>query len=117
MVHVSRSERRQKSSDFQKSLCMFYTPFSKKEGVYCFSSVLPSVRPSVLCLLTNIFRHTFLSNHVLQPLQTWCGASAMGPTCHLPNSHPPVIYFLFYNLLYSLWHNMVKFSYHSSQQP
>ena len=41
------------------------------------------------------FRSTFLSNHASQPLQTWYGASARGPTRRLPNSRPPVIYFLF----------------------
>ena len=41
---------------------------------------------SVLLSVTNIFRHTFVSNHALQPLQTWYGALARGPTCRLLNS-------------------------------
>ena len=64
-----------------------YTPASKKRVVICFSSVRPSA--------TKIFRCTFLSNHVSQPLQTWYDASARGPTHRLSNSGPPVIYFLF----------------------
>ena len=45
-----------------------YTPASKKKGgVYRFSSVHSSVLPSV----NNIFCHTFLSNHLSQPL--WLG--------------------------------------------
>ena len=48
------------------------------------------------------FHHIFLSNHASQSLQTWCSASARGPTCGLPNSCLPVIYFLFYDLFYFL---------------
>ena len=54
----------------------------------CFSSVRPSVR-------NNSFRGTFLSNHASHSLKTWYGASARDPTHRLPNSGPPVIYFLF----------------------
>ena len=68
-----------------------YTPALKKGGgVYCFSSV-PPVLPSIM----NIFHCTFLNNHVSQLFQTWYGALARGPTRRLPNSGPPVIYFLF----------------------
>ena len=44
-------------------------PSFEEEGVYCVSSVCPSVLPSV----TNIFRCTFLSKHASQPLQPWLG--------------------------------------------
>ena len=52
--------------------------------------------------VTNIFRHAFFNSHASQPLQTWYGALARGPTGCLPNSGQPVIYFLFYNLVYFL---------------
>ena len=45
----------------------------EEEGGYIVLAL--SVLPSV----SNIFRHTFLSNHASQPLQTWYGASARGP--------------------------------------
>ena len=66
----------------------FYTHASKKRGVYWFSSVRPSVH-------NQYFRHTLLSNHASQPLQTWYGALAMGPTRHLPKSGRQGIFFLF----------------------
>ena len=52
------------------------------------------------------FRHTYLSNHALQPLQTWYGASPRGLTCCLQNLHLPLIYFLFYNLVYFLTYHV-----------
>ena len=55
---------------------------------------------SVLPPVTNTFCRTFLSNHALQPLETRYGASPRDPTCRLPNSGPPLIYFLFYDLVY-----------------
>ena len=58
--------------------------------------------PSVLPSVTNIFHHIFLSNHASQPLQTWYGASARGPTGCLSNLGPPVIYLLVYDLVYFL---------------
>ena len=48
------------------------------------------------------FHSTFLSNHDSQPLLTWYGALARGPTCRLLNSGPLVIYFLFPNLVHFL---------------
>ena len=45
-------------------------------------------------LVPNICR-TFLRNYGSQPLQIWYGGSASGPTHHLPNLPPPVIYSLF----------------------
>ena len=86
------------------------------------SSIRHSVRPSV----TSIFRCTFLSNHASQQLQTWYGASARSPTFCLLNSHPPVIYFLFYDLVFFSRHKSLfsdkpwssaKLSSHFSQQP
>ena len=55
------------------------------------------VRPSFRLYVTNIFVALF---HASQPLQTWYGASAKGPARHLPNSGPPVIYYLFHDLVY-----------------
>ena len=55
---------------------------------------------SIPLSVTNIFHHVFLSNHASQPLQTWYGALAKGPTIRLPNSGPPVIYFLFPSLVH-----------------
>ena len=67
---------------------LFHTPATKKRGYTILAlSVLPSV--------PNIFRRTFLDNHASQPLQTWYDALTRGSTRHLPNSGPPVIYFLF----------------------
>ena len=51
-------------------------------------------------IITNIFPHTFLSNHASQPLQTWYSTLSSGPTRCLLNSGLPVIYFLFYDLVY-----------------
>ena len=63
---------------------------------------------SNILFITNIFRHIFLSYHVSQLLQTWYGASTRGPTHCLLNSGLPVIYFLFYNLVYfQTWHGNV----------
>ena len=56
------------------------------------SSIMTSDIPSI----TNIFCHTFLSNHTSQPLKTWYSALARDATCCL-NSGPPIIYFLFMN--------------------
>ena len=69
------------------------------------SYLLPVLRLSLLVFcglryVSNISCRTFLRNHALQPLQTWYGASAKGSICRLPNSGPPVIYFLFYDLVY-----------------
>ena len=62
-------------------------------------SLLPSV--------PNIFHHTFLSNHASQPLQTWYGALARGPTSQLPNSGLPVIYFLFHDMAHLWTHHVI----------
>ena len=64
---------------------------------------LPVLRHSLfsnILSLTNIFHHSFLNNHASQPLQTWYGAFARGPTYRIPNSDPPVICFLVYNVVY-----------------
>ena len=50
--------------------------------------------------ITNIFCRYFLSSHASHPLQTLYGALARSPTHCLPNSGPPVIYFLFFDLVY-----------------
>ena len=65
----------------------FIPPLQRRGRVFYFSYVRPSVH-------TNVFHHTFLSNHASQPHQTWYGALARGPTRRLPNSGQPVIYFL-----------------------
>ena len=81
-------------------MCLYvhnYTPTSKKRGYTVLGlSVLLSVHPS----LTNLFHHTFLSNHASQPLQIWYGALARDPYCHLLNSGPLVLYFLFCSLVH-----------------
>ena len=79
---------------------LLYPHFEEEGGgVYCVSSVR-SFRLSVLASVTNISRRTFLSNHALQPLQTWYGTSDRGPKRRLSNSGPPLIYFLFDDLVY-----------------
>ena len=77
-------------------------PRFEEEGVYFFCSVFPLVLPSVPPSLSNIFNHTFLSNHASKPVQTLYGASARSPTCRLPNSRLPVIHFLFFDVVYFL---------------
>ena len=75
-------------------------PCFKEAGLYWFSSVRPSIRLSVRPSVRNqFFSVFFLGNHASQPLKTWYGALARGPTRHLPNSGSPVIYFLFYDLV------------------
>ena len=59
-----------------------------------------SFHPSFCPSVANICQCTFLSNHASQPLQTWYGASARGPTRGLPNSRQPFIYFLFFDFVY-----------------
>ena len=75
-------------------MLLFILPLWRR-GVYTAIAlyVLPSILP---------FHCTFLSNHASQPLQTCDGVSARGPTRHLADSGPPVIYFLFYDLVYFL---------------
>ena len=67
---------------------IYYTPLRRRGGY----TVLAL---SILLSLTNVYGSTFLSNHASQPLQTWYGALARGPTSCLLNSGPPVIYFPF----------------------
>ena len=66
-------------------ILLLYPRFSE-EGEYTgvALSILLSVFLSVLPSVTNIFYHTFLSNHASQPLNTWYGASAMRHTRRLP---------------------------------
>ena len=66
-----------------------YIPNFKKMG---FTSVHLSV--------TDIFHHIFHSNHSSHPREIWYATSSRGPTCCLPNSGLPVIYFLFHVLLH-----------------
>ena len=82
-------------------ISLYYTSASKNGGggIYCFTSVHQSFRPS----LTNIFHHLFLSNHASQAFQTWDGALAGDPTSSLLNLCPPVIYFLFYVYSNKTW--------------
>ena len=70
-------------------LNFFFIPKLGRRGRYT------ALALSFLLSLTNIFHHTFLSNHASQPFQTWYGASARGLTSCLPNSGLPVVYFLF----------------------
>ena len=82
------------------SVLFVFIPPLRRRG---WSTVLAlPVLPSVLSSVSNIFRCTFLSNHASQPLQTWYGALARGPTRRLPNSILPGIYFPFYDLAYFL---------------
>ena len=73
------------------------TEFTYRENVKVCTEVhiyLLLLRRWVICYFRSVcpsFRH-----NASQPLQTY-GASARGPTCHLPNSGLPVIYFLFYD--------------------
>ena len=93
-----RKMKGEKAREFQQQY------IRKGGGLYCFSYARPSVcpffRPSVVPFVTNIFCRTFFSNHASQPLHTWYGTSAKGLTRRLPNSGPPVIYFLFHDLVY-----------------
>ena len=100
-----------------------YNPRFEEEGVYWFSSVRPSFRPSFrtsFCpSVTNIFRRTFLSNHVSQPLQTWSSALARVSYTSLTEftsaSYPLSVLRLssFFDLTWSC----AKFSSHFPQQP
>ena len=73
--------------------CIFI-PLLQRRGWYTVLAL--SVLPSVHSLsITDIFSHTFFSNHASRPLQTWYSAPALGPTHRLRNSGPPVIYYLF----------------------
>ena len=84
------------------TLSYFYTPLRRRRGYkilamslspsICFPSVIPFV---LLSVRNQTFHGFFLSNHASQPLQTWYGASSRDPTLGLPNSCPPVNYFLF----------------------
>ena len=70
---------------------MFIPRLRRREGYTVLAlSILLSILPSV----TNIFCCSFFRNHASQPLQTWYGALARGPTHGLPNLGPPIIYFL-----------------------
>ena len=79
----------------------YYTPALKKRVYSVLGlSILPSVRLSAgpfVCpsVCNQYFCRTSLINHALQPIQTWYGALARGPTGCLRNSGPPAIYFLF----------------------
>ena len=58
----------------------FWYPRSPNgEGVYCFTSVRLSIRPSVLPSVQDIFRHTFLSNYWWQESDIWSQASYRYP--------------------------------------
>ena len=75
------------------SVSHIYITLLRRRGWYTVLAL--SLLSSVLPSLSNIFRRNFLSNRASQSLQTWYGTSARGPTRRLPNSGPPLIYFLF----------------------
>ena len=78
--------------------------------------VLPSVFLSILPSVTNIFRHTFLSNHASQPPQTWYGASVRGPTFTLTKIMSASYLILVLRLSLFSVHNKY-FPWHFSQLP
>ena len=83
---------------FDPRLGQLLYPHCEEEGVHGFCSVHPS------CL--SISNQKFSSHFSQQPCITVSHFKlgmvllARGPTCRLLNSRQPVIYFLFYNLLY-----------------
>ena len=82
-------------------LILYYTLLRRRGGIYYLVlSFCPSLCPSIRLSVTIIFNRIFLSNHASQLLQTWYGALARCATSSLPNSCPPFIYLLFYDLVY-----------------
>ena len=60
---------------------LYYTPTSKRRGVYCFSSIHPSICSSIR---NKYIHHIFLRNYWWQPHDLWCAAWASGSILHLP---------------------------------
>ena len=69
-------------ADIDRYFCRcIRSPFYKELLYLCFEDEgYTGLTLSALPSVTNIFRHTFLSNHASQPPQTWYGALARGPT-------------------------------------
>jgi hypothetical protein len=83
-----------------------YTPAPRRgRGVYCFTSVRLSVRPSVLPSVQNIFRHIFLSNCWWQKSDIWSQASYIYTILWVAFLDPSDSYFLFADLVgfYTHW--------------
>ena len=77
---------------FQLFFNDFYIPAPRRgRGVYCFTSVLLSVLPSV----QDIFRHIFLSNYWWQKSDIWSQASYRYPISWEAFLDPSDSYFLF----------------------
>ena len=91
---------------------IFIPPLQRREMYTVLAlSICLSISPSII----SIFRHTFLSNHASQPLQTWYVASARGPTGHLQNSCLlPVLQFTLFSKITCLGAKSLS---HFSQQP
>ena len=84
----------------------FYTPAPRRErGVYCFTSVLPSVQ--------DIFRRIFLSNSWWQKSDIWSQASYRYTILWVAFLDPSDSYFLFADLVgfYTHWAYMHIFRY------
>jgi hypothetical protein len=84
----------------------FYTPAPRRgRGVYCFTSVRLSVRPSVLPSVQDIFRRTFLSNCWWQKSDIWSQASYRYTILWVAFLDPSDSYFLFADLVgfYTHW--------------
>ena len=85
------------------SVYLLYPRSPKGEGVYCFTSVLPSVQ--------DIFRHTFLSNCWWQKSDIWSQASYRYTILWVAFLDPSDSYFLFADLVgfYTHWTYMLIF--------
>ena len=95
-------------------------PLSEGGGGYTVLplSVHPSIRPSVLPSIQDIFRHTFLSNCWWQKSDMWSQASYRYTILWVAFLDPSDSYFLFADLVgfYTHWTYMHIFSSHFSQQ-
>ena len=80
---------------FPEMIRMIFIPLLRRRGGYI-----------VLALsVTNIFHCIFLSNHASQPLQTWYGAEARGPTWIYIRQLSTSCFMSFFTFR----HNMVKY--------
>ena len=65
---------------YPSDLYFIINPHNKR-GVYCFSSI----HPSICSFIRNKYiHHIFLRNYWWQPHDLWCAASARGSILHLP---------------------------------
>jgi hypothetical protein len=84
----------------------YYTPAPQRgRGVYCFTSVRLSVRPSILPSVQDIFRRIFLSNCWWQKSDIWSQASYRYTILWVAFLDPSDSYFLFADLVgfYTHW--------------